>query len=98
MSGEVVRLPRVELYRCDGCRRIVIIGSVVTLDLPDGRWVVACRRCYDALEVGLWRGFSLLWNGERWLLKTAEAGPSGGTTAVAAGGHSFGRSRIGGNA
>jgi hypothetical protein len=69
MVGEVVRLPRLELYRCDGCRRIVVIGSVVTLDLPDGRWVVACRRCYDALEVGLWRGFSLLWNGERWLSK-----------------------------
>jgi hypothetical protein len=72
VAGEVVQLPRVDLYRCDGCRRIVIVGSVVTLDLPDGRWVVACRRCYDALDVGLWRGFSLLWNGDQWLAKTAD--------------------------
>jgi hypothetical protein len=78
IAGEVVQLPRLERYCCDGCRRIVPIGFVVTLDLPAGGWVIACGRCYDAVGVGLWRGFPVVWNGERWLQK-AESGEDGGS-------------------
>ncbi len=81
VAGEVVKLPRSEFYRCDGCRRIVVIGSVVTLDLPGGRWAVACRLCYDGESVGLWRGFPRLWNGERWLDKVADDGAGVGDAA-----------------
>jgi hypothetical protein len=84
MVGDVVQLPRLEFYRCDGCRRILPIGSVVTLDLPLGGWVIACGRCYDGVPVGLWRGFPFLWNGERWLYTRTAQSSEDGEGSVAA--------------
>lgn len=67
MAGMIVELPRSQYFRCDGCGRVVPLGDVVTLDMPDGRWVVACGRCYRAEPVGRWRGYTMWWDGDLWL-------------------------------
>jgi hypothetical protein len=67
ISGAIVVLPRIAMYVCAGCRRIVPVGSTVALDLPGGGWAIVCTACYAGDPVGGWRGSSFRWDGERWL-------------------------------
>ncbi len=66
LAGPVVPSPRLGNALCGGCRRIVPVSSMVSLDLPGGGWVAVCPRCYVADPVGRWRGSSVLWDGEGW--------------------------------
>jgi hypothetical protein len=66
ISGAIVALPRVAMYLCAGCRRIVPVGSTVALDLPGGAWVIVCTPCYAGEPVGGWRGSPFRWDGEGW--------------------------------